>query len=656
MKKILLLFLLGLILPHKILGQIELPKIFASNMVLPREKPIPILGKAHPSESLVITIKNQVHTVKADKKGNWKVILDPMSAGGPFALSFSGKEALVLENVLIGDLWLCAGQSNMQYTLNMLNCKEPDTTRIAYPNLRLCSIGVGADYLPQDDVTMAIWVETNAETIRNFSAVGYFFGRELIEKQDVPIGLISSNLGATAVVTWMGMDALKKFPQFDEVTDDIIKTGKDYATLNKEFEIFRRKWDNKYYLKGPGLAQKWYADDYDDSDWGEIGIPAFWEDFGYTDHDGSFWFRKTFDLDSTQLGKDFPLPLNQIDDYDITWVNGQKVGETFGNSNFRNYTVPKEVLRAKDNTLTVRVFDTGGKGGIYTNAFWGNPILNGKWKYKKGISIDAEKFPVPKVPNGSVFSHPLLLYNAGIAPLHDFPITGTIWYQGESNENRAVEYEKLLKAMITDWRAKWNNPEMPFLIVQLANYRQEDSIPGNSKWAEIRESQMKATQLHDVDIMTAIDIGEANDIHPHNKMEVGRRLALLAMHYEYGNPIKKGPAYKSQSIDGNTIKIKFETYGSDLKGTDKFGYLRGFAIAGQDGKFHWAKAGLSGTNEVTVYSDQIPEPRFVRYAWSDNPGPLNLYNTDGLPAFPFRTDDFELSTAKEKYVYDPHAF
>jgi len=263
---------------------------------------------------------------------------------------------------------------------------------------------------------------------------------------------------------------------------------------------------------------------------------------------------------------------------------------------------------------------------------------------------------VPKVPNGSVFSHPLLLYNAGIAPLHDFPITGTIWYQGESNENRAVEYEKLLRAMITDWRAKWNDPDMPFLIVQLANYRQEDSIPGNSKWAEIRESQMKATQLHDVDIMTAIDIGEANDIHPHNKMEVGRRLALLAMHYEYGSPIKKGPTYKSRSIDGNTIKIKFETYGSDLKSTDKFGYLRGFAIAGQDGKFHWAKAGLSGNNEVTVYSDQIPEPRFVRYAWSDNPGPLDLYNTDGLPAFPFRTDDFELSTAKEKYVYDPHAF
>lgn len=657
MKKLLpILFLSALIIPNIASGQIEVPKIFASNMVLPRDKPIPIEGTARPLETLEISIKNQVHTVKVDKKGNWKVVLNPLSYGGPFALSFKGKEDLVLENILVGDLWLCAGQSNMQYTLNMLKYEEKDTTRIAYPNLRLCSIGIGSDYLPQKEVSMAIWAETTAETIRSFSATGYFFGRELAENQDIPIGLISSNLGATAIETWMSIDALKKFPQFDEVTNDITKTGKDFETLNKELETYRKKWDKKHYLKGPGLDEMWYADDYDDSDWEECTLPAFWEDFGYEDHDGSFWFRRTFDLDAIQLEQDFLLHLNQIDDYDITWVNGQKIGESFGNGNFRNYTIPKEILRTRGNTLTIRVFDVGGKGGIYTSAFWGHPILTGKWKYKKGRTINAAKFPKPKVPNGSLFSHPLLLYNGGIAPLHNFPITGAIWYQGEANENRGVEYEQLLKGMITDWRNKWNDPDMPFFIVQLANYRQKNPLPGKSKWAEVRESQIKASEMHNVDIITAIDIGDANDIHPYNKLEVGRRLSLLAMHYVYKAPLKKGPVYMGQIINGNTITVEWNTYGSALKSLDKHGYLRGFAIAGEDGRFQWAKAYVKGDNEIVVYADDVSDPKYVRYAWSDNPGPLDLVNEEGLPAFPFRTDSLELSTAKKKYFYNPHAF
>ena len=655
-KLVVLIVMLGTLLPNTVRSQIEIPKIFTSNMVLPRMKSIPISGKSQPNEIIEIKIKNQSHKVKADKQGLWEVILTPLQAGGPYELSFKGQEELILDNILIGDLWLCAGQSNMQYTLNMLNYQEPDTSRIAYENLRLCSIGVGADYLPQKDVPTAVWHETNAETISNFSATGYFFGRELAEKQDVPIGLISSNLGATTIETWMSMDALKKFPQFDEVTGDIIQTNKDFATLNKEFVKYRKKWDTKYYLQGPGLDEKWYADSYDYSDWEEINLPSFWEDFGYEEHDGSFWFRKTFDLESSQLENDFHLALNQIDDYDITWVNGKKIGETFGKSNFRNYSVPKEILREKGNTLTIRVFDIGGKGGIYTNAFWGNQILTGKWKYRKGLSIDTEKFPKPKVPNGSIFSHPLLLYNTGIAPLHNFPITGIIWYQGESNENRGGEYEALLKGMINDWRLKWNDPEMPFLIVQLANYKQEDLLPGESKWAEIRNSQMNAAALKNVDIATAIDIGEANNIHPYKKAELGRRLGLLAMHYSYGEKLKQGPIYSSQSIVGNKIEIKFNTYNSKLRSLDKYGYLRGFSIAGSDGNFKWAKAKIIDSNVIEVYSESVSVPKYVRYAWSDNPGPLDLINEESLPAFPFRTDNLELSTQKAKYTFNPHAF
>nr|WP_293299934.1 sialate O-acetylesterase [Allomuricauda sp.] len=660
MKKIAFKLLCSFIVlvPMLVCGQIELPPIFSSHMVLPRNKQIPLEGKAEPRTTLTITIGSQSHTAKADKNGVWKVNLQPMVAGGPFVLQIEddqGRE-LTLDNLLVGDLWLCAGQSNMQYTLNMLRYKETPDDNYDSPNLRLCSVWVDRDYLPRKDVPNAVWQEVSKETARNFSAVGYFFGKNLVGEQEVPIGLISSNLGATAIETWMGMDVLKTFPQFDEVTQKVGKINKSFKTLDSELEKFRKKWDDKYYLKGPGIEGKWYEEGYDYSNWEECTLPAFWDDFGYASHDGSMWFKRTFDLDSVQMENDFNIVLNQIDDYDRVWVNGVQIGESFGKSNFRNYSAPKDILREKGNILTVRVFDVGGKGGIYTNAFWGNSILNGTWKYKKGVRIDSSRFPQPEVANGSPFSHPMLLYNASIAPLHKIPITGVIWYQGESNESRAVEYGSLLPAMIQDWRKQWNNPKMPFLVVQLANYRQEDAEPKNSQWAELRESQMKATELEHVDIVNAIDIGDANDIHPYNKKEVGRRLALLAQHHTYGKTLKKSPVFKGSTLSDSIITIEFETYGSPLKSMDKHGYVRGFAMAGADGKFYWAKAKVLNDTQVAVYHGDIKKPMYVRYAWSDNPGPLDLVNADGLPVFPFRTDDFELSTEKNRYSYDPHAF
>ncbi|WP_339893493.1 sialate O-acetylesterase [uncultured Algibacter sp.] len=647
-----------LFVPSILLGQIELPPIFSSNMILPRNKIIPISGKASPKTTLIISIGKQQYTIESNKVGEWRVKIDPIKAGGPYTLLITGEndEKLELDNILVGDLWLCAGQSNMQYTLNMLGYEETPDDNYNASNLRLCSVWVDTDYLPRNEVSNAIWQEISKETARNFSALGYFFGKYLSDEQDVPIGLISSNLGATAIETWMSMDALKIFPQFNEVVQKITTINKSYEELDAGLKVFRKKWDKKHYLKGPGIEEEWHKADYDYSNWKECTLPAFWDDFGYASHDGSMWFKRTFNLDPAQLDQDLKIVLNQIDDYDIAWVNGVKIGESFGKSNFRNYTVSKEILRQKNNILTVRVFDIGGKGGIYTNPFWGNPLLNGTWKYKKGVSIDPKKFPKPVVSNGSPFSHPMLLYNASIAPLHKIPITGVLWYQGEANETRAVEYGALLKALIQDWREKWNSSKMPFFIVQLANYKQEDEQPKDSKWAELRESQMKVTQLENVDMVTAIDIGSANDIHPYNKKEVGRRLSLLAKHYVYKGELTKGPSYKSSIKSGKRITIEFETYGSELKSLDKYGYLRGFAIAGSDGIFKWAKARIIAKNKIKVYHKDIQNPEYVRYAWSDNPGKLDLVNTEGLPAFPFRTDDFELSTTKNKYSYDPYAF
>lgn len=651
-----LFFTVSILFPTVIFSQIELPKIFTSNMVLPRDVAIPIQGKAQPKEWVIVTIQSQEHKVKTDKKGNFLVTLNPLKYGGPFELTFKGNDTKTLKNVLVGDLWLCSGQSNMQYSIKQIGYKEKDSTKMAFPKLRIGAVGIGTDYLPKDDLSLVYWFEGTIENAQNFSATAWFFGRYLVENQDVPIGLVSSNLGATSIETWMSLGALKQFLQFNEVTNYISKTNKNFETLNAEFDQFRKKWYEKHYLKGIGLDQKWYADDFDDSNWETCKVPNFIDDLGYENFDGSFWFRKTFDLTKEQLNQDFTLRLSQIDDYDITWVNGQKVGESFGNMNSRNYVVSKHILREKGNTVAVRVFDVGGKGGMHTNAFWGGKIRNGEWKYKKGRQIDSKKFPTKPVPNGSPFSYPTLLYNGGIAPLHNFPIKGVIWYQGEANENRAVEYEQLLKGMITDWRSKWKNTKLPFYIVQLANYRAEDKTPKDSKWAEVRESQTKAANLDFVDVITTIDVGEANDIHPKNKKAVGERLAMLSMHYDYGATLKKSPSFKNATIKNDKIIIEMNTYGSQLKSLDKYGYLRGFAIAGEDGKFEWAKANLNENSNIVVYSENIKNPKYVRYAWSDNPGPLDLVNMEGLPAYPFRTDDFELSTSKEKYFFSPYRF
>lgn len=659
MKKYLLFYLfIFFLIPVFGLAQIKLPPIFNSGMVLPRNQIIPLSGTATPKTYITVEIDNQKHRIKSNKYGDWKVELNPLTVGGPYKLAVESEngEKLILDDILSGDIWLCAGQSNMQYTLNMLQYKETPDDQYNQTNIRLCSVWVDRDYIPKTNLIYAAWNTVNRETARNFSAVGYFFARFLSENSDVPVGIISSNLGATAIETWMSMDAVKQFPSFDEVTNSVQKVNKSFEELNSNLVEYRKKWDRDYYLKGPGMENKWYDSNYDYSEWAECELPAFWDDFGFEDHDGSMWFKRSFDADSTQLLNDFNINLNQIDDYDRVWVNGVFIGETFGNSNFRNYVVPKEVLKPKDNVITIRVFDIGGKGGIYTNAFWGNPILNGIWKYRKGITINPKKFPIPQVANGSPFSHPMLLYNGSIAPLHKLPITGVIWYQGESNVSRAVEYEKLLTALIKDWRSKWNNPDLPFFIVQLANYKKEDEVPADSQWAELRESQFKVSGLKNVDLITAIDIGEANDIHPYNKKEIGRRLSYLEEHYIDGLPLKKGPVFLKSSVHENAVIIEFETYGSSLKSLNKYGYLEGFTLAGSDGVFHWAKAKILDSTRIKVYHDTIEAPVYVRYAWSDNPGSLNLVNEDGLPAFPFRTDSIELSTQNNSYKFDPNAF
>lgn len=637
-------------------AEISLPLLFSDHAVLQRDVAVPVWGWAAPGEAVTVTIAGQTLKTKAGKDGRWQLQLAPHPAGGPFDLTVQGKNTVVLHDILFGEVWLCGGQSNMQWSLDM-NAYKPDPARDTASGIRMFTVQIDLDYLPKKEVKGGVWQVTSPNTIGNFSAVAYFFGRYLQEHLKAPVGLINSSLGATSIETWMSAGALKAFPQFGEAVGQMEASGKNFDEINANLKAFRMHWDTAYYFKDdPGIVQHWQDPATDVSDWKDITIPALWEDAGLENHDGSVWFRREFDLPQGFTGETFNIALNQIDDYDIAWVNGEKIGESFGGRNWRNYFFPARILKPKGNVLVVRIFDIGGKGGMYTNAFWGNPILLGQWKYKPGARINAATFPKPEVANGSFFTHPALLYNGNIAPLQPYSIRGAVWYQGESNVSRAVEYADLLPALIKDWRQHWGQGDFPFLVVQLANHYPEVPIPGESEWAELRAAQMAALALSNTAVVAAIDLGEANDIHPKNKLDVGIRLGLAARKAAYGEDVvHSGPRFQSMTLEGDKVRVFFSSTGSGLVSKDKYGYLHGFALAGADKKFEWAMGYIDG-NSVVVFSPKVKNPVALRYAWSDNPGPVDLYNAEGLPALPFRTDTWLLSTAGKVFVLDEHGF
>ncbi len=336
-----------------------------------------------------------------------------------------------------------------------------------------------------------------------------------------------------------------------------------------------------------------------------------------------------------------------MDDYNICWVNGVKVGEGYGNQNMYSYKISDSIIKPKNNIVVVRVFDAGGKGGMY-NMFW-SPYWAGEWRYKKGVQIDTSKFKKPLVANAYIFGTPTILYNANIAPLTQLSIKGFTWYQGEANAGRAEEYKSLFPAMITDWRKQFNESELPFLFVQLPNLGKDPAQPESSEWAEEREAQAAALSLPNTGMAVTIDVGEADNLHPHNKLAVGKRLAITALKVAYNmDSIETSPVYKSMDNDGDSIIIHFS---GNIICKDKYGYVRGFAIAGADSVFHWAKAYVRNNNSIIVYNSSIKSPIVVRYLWSSNPGEVDLYNKDGLPVAPFRTDNFKGITAGKKFTY-----
>ncbi len=615
-------------------AEVILPKIFSDNMVLQRNQPIQVWGWAKASESVTVTLNGATAKTKADKNGNWKLSLKAMSHGGPYELIVKGKNTITLRNILIGDVWVGSGQSNMEWTIKDTNHAKEEIANANHPQIRLFTVPKAMSFDVEKDLTGGQWLECNSSTLGDFSAVAYFFGRKLNADLNIPIGLVNSSWGGTNIQTWMSWDVMAGKDEYRKL---------DIATLReaaKEMPEKQRKFSEAI-ANEKGKLEKWYDANTADG-WKKITLPKLWEQTEIGNADGVVWFRKEFTVSAEDIGKSTTLHLGPIDDADETYVNGKQVGGMNGWNIDRHYAIAGNILQPGKNVLVVRVYDGAGGGGIY-----GAPDklyldvnnkridLTGEWQYK--ISVLNTEYGLQSAgPN----AYPSQLYNAMIAPIIPMPIKGVIWYQGESNTGEAGKYQKLFPELISNWRTKWNQ-QFPFFWVQLANFMAPDSLPVSSDWAALRETQSMTLSLPSTGQAVIIDIGEANDIHPRNKQDVGLRLALSALKVAYNqNVVYSGPVYKSMQKVDNKLVLTFDNTGSGLQVKDKYGYLKAFAIAGEDQKFVWAKAYIED-NKVIVYHPAIKNPVAVRYAWGNNPDDANLYNKEGLPASPFRTDGWK---------------
>lgn len=636
-----MLILLALLISIPALAEVKLPFVLSDNMVLQRDIPVNIWGWANPGEKVTVVFNNQKATARASKNGEWKVQLKPMAAGGPYEMTIKGKNAIVLKNILVGDVWLCGGQSNMEWPLSRSRNWATDKATTDNPNIRLFYVPKHMSLKPLNNTNEAMWQVCSQETAGYFSAIGYYFGRKLQQDLNVPIGLINSNWGGTDIETWISLEAMYTDDDYKAAIDKI--KGADLEKLQKEAEDNLRAWENAVNNEDPGIVNKWYAPDTDIKNWKTMRLPQAWEGAGLPALDGVVWFRKEINVPATMAGKEAIISLGPIDDSDVTYLNGVKIGKTDNRYDLpRTYKVPAGVLKEGVNVIAIKVIDTGGGGGLwgmdnqcYLEAAGAKISLADNWSYNVGLNLQAPK------ETSSPNSYPSLLYNGMINPLINFPIKGAIWYQGENNAGNYVKYRSLFPLLISDWRAKWNTGSFTFLFAQLANYMEPPQVPQQSSWAGLREAQTMTLSVPNTGMAVIIDIGDAKDIHPRNKDDVGYRLALAALNKSYGKDlVYSGPIYKSMKVEGDKIILEFDHIGGGLSVKDKYGYLKAFAIAGEDKKFVWAKAWLTDDNKVVVSSEKVKSPVAVRYAWADNPDDANLYNAEGLPASPFRTDNW----------------
>lgn len=619
-----------------------LADVFQDHAVLQRDRPVAVWGRAAPDSLLAVTLAGTTVTARAGTDGRWRAVLPALPAGGPYELSVTeGGRTQVLTDLLIGDVWLCSGQSNMEFGVRSVTNADAEVAYSADPNLRLLLVGRSSRSSPTDRMESGSeWRISGPESVRDFSATCYFMGKQLRQSQNVPMGLIAASWGGSVIEDWLSESALRRIGGYDVALDTL-------AVYARSPEEGRRVWDEKsarwWRDNDPGSAAPtpWYSPGYDDSGWSTAALDGAWEGSSpeLKNFDGVVWHRTTVTLTAAQAAGEATLRLGPVDDVDTTWINGRKIGGREGWNTPRVYTVPAGALREGRNLIAVGVLDTGGGGGLWgpaadktlTLADGSVVSLADPWRRRVSAPIIALGH-LPRTPwiGGSGVT---TLSNGMIAPLEGYGLAGFAWYQGEANVGDPEGYRRLLPGLIADWRTRFGNEDLPFFAVQLADFGPPTSTPTDSAWAALREVQREVVEADgNAGLAVAIDIGDRYDIHPTNKQEVGRRLALAARAVAYGEDgVPASPSPRVAALSGRTVVVSFDRVGEGLV---VYGAARpvGFELCGAEG-CRFVDARVEGET-VVLDAAGVTEPRTVRFCWADSPV-CNLYGDAGLPAAPF---------------------
>jgi sialate O-acetylesterase len=631
-----------------------LAPLFTSHMVLQQGRQDPLWGRDAPGSSVAITVsggeKPVTVSAKADAEGRWNAALPELPAGGPYTITVEGSSTVTLDDVLVGEVWLASGQSNMEFQVSRASNAADAIANADNPQIRHFKVAINAQGEPVETAS-GTWECASPDTVGDFTAVGYFFAQDLYAELGVPVGIVNSTWGGTCVEAWTSREVISKYVPEEEITDTPESREKLKQAYDEYLEV-ARQWRLANLPADPGndgLAAGWAAPDFDDYGWDTMDLPRFWQSAGLA-FNGTIWFRLHVDIPAEWAGKDLQLSLGAIDDYDTTFFNGVEVGSIPRGTQDsyqtrRLYKVPASLVKAGETVIAVRVFDDFGDGGFSGPAAKmtlscpeaaapGAIPLEGEWLYKVEhnigkVAVEVFKGSPPPPPGSTPQNKASWLYNGMISPLVPYGIRGALWYQGEQNESNWQTYGERVRAMIRDWRSRWGEGDFPFYYVQLAAYGTA------ADWPELRLQQDEALKEPNTGRALAIDIGAKGDIHPTNKLEVSRRLALVALKETYGKPVAEtsGPVYASAVAEGPKVRISF-THAEALATSDGSGAVLGFEIAGADGVFHPAQAVIDGAN-IVVTSPDVTQPAALRYAWASCPE-VNLVNGAKLPCAPFR--------------------